>query len=215
MHITNFQNNNINNPFNPHYSYHIYEDDLPLDTKVLGEFLLHKEKQLIKEHPPHDNGGTGLSENSVTSRFIYYNLLEFPECGFLKNHIRKAHDTFCKFLEVDIHESYYVQCWFNVMRKGEEIKLHNHAEDNTGYLSGHICVKVADTTTDYEVPYFKTSYRCKNTPGKITLFPGWLSHKVSTIEKDDVRITIAFDIRTQSSYIQHVNDKLKNHWIKI
>jgi len=101
------------------------------------------------------------------------------------------------------------------MRKGEEIKLHNHADDNTGYLSGHICVKVADTTTDYEVPYFKTSYRCKNTPGKITLFPGWLAHKVSTVEKDDVRITIAFDIRTQSSYIDHVNDNIKNHWIKI
>ena len=45
----------------------------------------------------------------------------------------------------------YVKCWANVMRKGDQIKCHKHAEqykyNEEDYLCGHISIKVDGTTS--------------------------------------------------------------------
>ena len=214
MKITNFQNNNICNPFNPVYSYYIAEDILPIDTKVLTQFLLYKEKELLKKYPPNYAGGTGVNKNSLTTRYIYYNLLEFDDVSFLKNYIRKAHDKFVEKIGVAIEKNYYVQCWYNVLRKKEKIKNHQHFYSNEGYLTGHICVNVNNTSTYYESPYFKKPHEVPNIPGQITLFPGWMGHYTDEVKEDFERVTIAFDIRTEKSYSE-MEQQRKQHWIKI
>ena len=215
MKIINFQNLNIQNPFNPNFSYHILENKTDFDNIFLTKFLLNKEEQIKNMYPGTDDGGTNLGKTSVTSRFLYYNLLEFSETIFLKTIIRKNHDAFLRNLNISIDKNYYVQCWFNVLRKGEKINRHHHAYDNEGYLGGHICVNVNKTYTHYEYPYFGTIFSSLNEPCKITLFPNWLYHYTDKVEEDFNRITIAFDIRTEKSYINSVLPKMKKHWVKI
>ena len=216
MKIIHFQNLNIQNPFNPNYSYYIAEDIIHFNTHFLTDVLLTKEKEIKTMYPAAKDGNTNLGDESVTSRFIHYNLLDFPETSFLKEAIRQSHDTFLRSLNISIEEKYYVQCWFNVLRKGEKIDKHHHAEKNEDcYLGGHICVNVNKTNTYYEDPYFKTPFVSENEPGKITLFPNWLSHYTDRVEENFNRITIAFDIRTEKSYIHNVVPKMKKHWIQI
>lgn len=39
----------------------------------------------------------------------------------------------------------YVQCWANVLRKGQAIKQHHHWDSPYTYLGGHICLDNYDT----------------------------------------------------------------------
>jgi len=213
--LINFKNGEIKNFFNPTYCYFIGEDILPIDTEALSQFLLLKEKELIKKYPSFNDGGTSLGDDSVTARYMHYNLLQFPETSYLKKYIRNTHDKFIKSLNQSIEQNYYVQCWFNIMREGEQIKKHNHSSIHNSYLSGHICVKVKNTNTYYETPYYKDEFPSKNLPGKITLFPDWITHYTDKVSSSEERITIAFDIRNEKLYVKYVKDFMKPHWVKI
>lgn len=216
MKIINFINEKIKNPFNPQYSYFMAEDTLYLTERDLFiEYLLNKEKEILKKYSPGIDGYTNLGSNSLTSRFIHYNLLNFTETAFLKQYIKDVHDRFLKLLKLEPEKNYYVQCWFNVMRKGEQIQKHQHARSNNYYLSGHICVNVEKTNTYYESPYYKEPFASLNEPGKVTLFPSWLPHWTDKVENNFERITIAFDIRTEEAYNNNTVIELKNHWVKI
>tara|TARA_R110001592_G_scaffold141176_2_gene362532 strand:- start:628 stop:1299 length:672 start_codon:yes stop_codon:yes gene_type:complete len=216
MKIIHFVNENKKNPFNPQYSYFMAEDTIHLTERDLFiKYLLDKEKEILKKYPPDLDGHTNLGSDSLTSRFIHYNLLDFTETAFLKEYIRDAHDRFLKVLKLEPEKNYYVQCWFNVMRKGEQIQKHQHARSNSYYLSGHICVNVEKTNTYYESPYYKEPFASLNELGKVTLFPSWLTHWTDKVENDFERITIAFDIKTEEAYNTQIVPELKNHWVKI
>ncbi len=215
MNIFNFVNDKPNNFFNPKFSYYIGEELLDIDVGYLSKFLLSKEKDILNEYPFHSDGETGLSKNSVTTRFVHYNLLDFKKTSFLKEYIRNTHDKFLRRLKQNIDKNYYIQCWYNVMRKGEQIKKHHHAEDQETYLSGHICVKTNNTNTYYEAPYYKKDYASKNIPGKITLFPGWVTHNTDQQSENTERITIAFDILTKDLFDKTVENNMKEHWVLI
>lgn len=212
--IYNIVNEKILNPFNPIYSIHIYENNIIDDLKLdfLKNFLLNFEKEAIKKYDYYSDGGTGLSKNSLTSRFKYYNLLKIKETSYLKNIIRKSYDDFLKQLNLNIEENIYVQCWANVMRKGEKINAHRHETNNYGYLGGHICVSTFNTSTHYVIPYFDKSYSIKNKNGMITLFPGWMEHYTDEVISDEERITIAFDIKTKDTWSDTKTDIDINHF---
>ena len=211
IHITNEP---LKNKFNPSFNYFIYENMLELNFEKLKHDILNLEKDIIEKYPPYNDGNTELGSNSLTSRFIHYNLLQIDETKFLKDIIRKKHDDFSNILEYEIGDTYYVQCWANVMRKGEQIKTHSHAKNNYSYLSGHICVHTENTNTHYIAPYFINEFSSKNELGKITLFPSWLRHYTDEVNTD-LRITIAFDIIEEESFNKYVFDDMKNHWEKI
>jgi hypothetical protein len=215
LNIFNFVSNKPNNFFNPKFSYYIGEEVLDINVDYLSKFLLSKEKDILNKYPFYGDGNTGLNKNSVTTRYIHYNLLNFKETGFLKKHIRDVHDKFLKRLKQKVEKNYYVQCWFNIMRKGEKIKKHFHAEDIESYLSGHLCVKTNNTNTYYEAPYYKTDYASENIPGKITLFPGWVTHHTDQQGENTERITIAFDILTEDLFDKTVKIHMKEHWTLI
>jgi len=215
MKIYNFHNGKLRNNFNPQYSFYLAEDSLDLNTDTMAQLLLNKEKEFLNKYPSFTDGGTGLGNKSITSRFYYYNLLQIPETKFLKKHIRKTHDKFLMNLGYKIETNYYAQCWFNVMREGEQIEKHFHAEKNDGYLSGHICIDVDNTNTYFELPYFDEKYISKNQPNKITLFPSWVKHYTDQVPKNKTRITLAFDIRQEYAYITNIKDDNKFHWEKI
>ena len=104
----------------------------------------------------------------------------------------------------------YIQSWYNVMNKGQNISIHLHDITPTCYLGGHITVQCDDTYTGYTHPALipildegsdnkSFVHQSKNKVGKITLFPNHIPHFTNTHEGDEERITIAFDLVTQNN----------------
>ena len=92
----------------------------------------------------------------------------------------------------------YIQCWYNVLRKGQEIKAHIHDSSNLSYLGGHINVTTNDTYTAYIRSHNQLNepdtYKIKTDIGKLTFFTSSMPHFTNKNPSDDVRITIAFDL---------------------
>ena len=91
----------------------------------LSQQILKNEPKIIDRHPPTGfdhggDGGTGLGPNSLTSRFFYFNVLRWWGTRALRKGIRKGYETYTNIKDKPI----YVQCWANVMRKGQKIKSH-------------------------------------------------------------------------------------------
>tara|TARA_E500000318_G_scaffold104470_1_gene110512 strand:+ start:2613 stop:3248 length:636 start_codon:yes stop_codon:yes gene_type:complete len=199
------------NPFAPNFSFKMGEDIIPTNLNLLKSFFITKEKQLINKYEANSDGGTQLSKNSITTRFVHYNLLAFPEINFLKDIIKNKYEEFIKRTNVHINKSVYIQCWYNVMRKGEQIKKHNHSRLNSKdvFLSGNLCVNVDNTSTYYSPPLFEKVIEIKNKNNQIVFFPSWLEHYTDSVKDNFERITIGFDLK-------HTEDPGKNGvWIKL
>jgi len=198
-------------PFAPYWNYHIGEKYLTsIDLKLLSSYILNKEVELINSHPPGSDGGTRLGPNSMTSRYLFYNLLNtnFEPLRQLHKEIKIFHSEYLpavignKWSPPPLH----IRCWANVMRKGQKIKKHLHSTHEHTYLGGHFTVacedsytiypNVLDISNDHVDPNLTndTKHFSKNVPGKLTLFPNYLPHYTSTHKSDKPRITIAFDI---------------------
>ena len=187
-----------------------------IDFKKLEKFLLKKEKE-VKKLPNTiiegriSDGNTGLGENSTTARYNKYNVLSWSnnEIKKLKQSIIELHNKFLQQLNINKPNQLFVQCWVNIMRKGEQIKPHIHSVLPDCYLGGHICVKCEDTSTYYINSINQISqpesYAVKNEVGKITLFQNYIPHYTDTHNGNKERITIAFDLSLKEkgkNYIQ-------------
>jgi hypothetical protein len=214
--ILTFKNKPTASEFAPIYDYKIYENYLGnfLDVDFIAKTILSKEKKLLKKYPAYNDGNTGLGEHSLTSRYKYFNLLEWEETSFLKNIIKNCHSDFIINLGFK-DKTIYAQCWANVLRKGEQIKRHRHSITGYSYLSGHICIATENTNTHYVTPNTGDIYSSKNIPGKITLFPSYIEHYTDIVENNQERITIAFDLYSEIGWKEDIIDDAKSHWIKL
>ena len=180
----------------------------------LSQQILKNEPKIIDRYPPtafdgEGDGGTGLGPNSLTSRFFYFNVLRWWGTRALRKSIRKGYEMYTNIKDKPI----YVQCWANVMRKGQRIKSHIHdkrplpAHQN---LSGHFNVKVDGLTSTYYngEPHV-------NKDGEMLLFPSFIPHWTDVYNGEGERITVAFDIKSADFYKQDVVEEAKSHWVKI
>ena len=218
MKIYNFQCETFT-PFAPHWDYVMGEKLSQVDYYNLKEEILQKEKDIIGKYDYQHDNNTGLGKYSLTSRSKDYNLLEFDCAGELRKDIRLLHDEFIEGLGFNFNGKIFVQCWANVMRKGQRIKKHCHGFGQYAYLSGHLCVQVNEdlypTSTHYYNPYAVEPWSSPNANNKMTIFPSWLKHDTDRVEDDVERITIAFDIFDESGYTIDVRDDMKSHWIEL
>lgn len=215
MRIIRFTSGQTYTPFAAAWEYYFYEANVGISLEDLKKEILDREQSIIDEHEFEDDWGTKLGAKSLTARSNKYNLLTFGSAIPLKAAIKKTHDKFVTELGAPDPPPIYVQCWANVMRKGDQIAVHSHGKDPYGYLSGHVCVQVTDTNTNYYNPYGGDPWSSHNEVGKITLFPSWVSHGTDKVVDDQERITIAFDIVTEDGYINTINDDMKEHWVKV
>jgi hypothetical protein len=193
--------------FAPEWTFYIFENFIDnINFVELKNLILKKEKEIINSTTPFNDKGictdgyTGLGPNSLTSRFPKFNLLKFQDNNIelLKKNILENHNKFLNKVNFPMPENLYIQCWANVLRKGEQIKPHIHGVKPYTYLGGHICVQCENTNTNYINPMNQTNepeiYSSKNEVGKITLFQNFLPHFTDTHTSDNERITIAFDL---------------------
>jgi hypothetical protein len=199
-----------NNVFAPAWEFPIAEDKITnVNFKKIAKLILAKEKLMLKSSKKKQafigpfvemDGYTGLGKQSLTSRYASYNLLDFkhPEIKKLKRAILVSHERFLEALKVPLYPDLYIQCWANVLRKGEQIKAHLHGVLPDAYLGGQINVQVQDTSTWYINPVNQLNdpelYESKNEVGKITLFQTCLPHYTDKQVSNTPRITIAFDL---------------------
>ena len=95
-----------------------------INVKKLAKKILKNEPRIIKKYPAKSidlkydfDGDTGLGLNSLTSRSCHYNLLNWWGTGLLRKWIRQGYEEYNNIRGRPL----YVQCWANVMRKGEKI----------------------------------------------------------------------------------------------
>jgi len=201
-----FKSEKKNTPFAPEWEYFIWESlDTSINYTSLKNFILRKEKEILNVpisiyDGNFTDGHTGLGKESLTSRFQNYNFLKFKnkEVQKIKGLIIDTHETFLNAINYNFKSKFYIQCWANLMRKGEQIKPHIHSVSPDTYLSGHLCVQCEDTSTHYICPQNQLNnpetISSKNKTGKITLFQSCIPHYTDKHNSNKERITIAFDI---------------------
>jgi hypothetical protein len=205
MKIINFKSKSRNNFFAPEWNYFLGEDFIKdINFKNLSNFFLKKKIEILnlsltKEKKIVD-GYTGLGENSTTSRFNKYNVFSWKnkDIDKLKKNILHFHKKFLNFFKIKLPKELYIQCWVNIMKKGEKINPHLHSADPDCYLGGHICIQVNQTSTYYINPINQINdpeiYKSENKIGKITLFQNNIPHYSDEHKYDEERITVAFDL---------------------
>jgi len=198
--------------FAPEYEYYLFESFIDhIDFKDMAKFILNKEKDILKL-PYSRDGYTGLGKKSITTRFNKFNVLKWKNKNIklLKNTILKFHHYILQHFKQPIPKELYIQCWANIMRKGEQIKPHLHDVSPTGYLGGHICVQCDNTSTYYINPINQINdpetHSSENKVGKITLFQSNIPHYTDIHKSNNERITIAFDLQihkpTKDNYLR-------------
>ena len=191
-----------NNVFAPAWEFPIAEDKITtVNFKKIAKFILAQEKLILKSSTMQGGyGDTVLGKISLTSHYGSYNLLDLknPEIKKLTKAILVSHARFLEALKVPLYPELYIQCWANVLRKGEQIKPHIHSVLPDTYLGGQINVQVQKTSTWYINPVNQINdpelYESKNEVGKLTFFQNCVPHYTDKQVSTTPRITIAFDL---------------------
>jgi len=191
--------------FAPEYDYTIFETvNKEINFEELAKFILSKEKEIVSL-PVTGDAYTGMREDSTTTRFDKYNVFKWKDKNIemLKHFICNFHDDIVgKYFKQELPKELYIQCWANIMRKGDQIKPHLHNIGPTCYLGGHICVQCDDTSTYYINPINQINdpmtFESKNRVGKISIFPNNIPHYTDIQKSDKERITIAFDLMIEN-----------------
>ena len=199
--------------------YHIKQLQTDIDCVELSKLLLKKEPEIIKKYPPTGvngiptDGNTGLGENSTTSRFYHYNVLNWEGTDLLKKYIKLGYEEYTGLKDTAI----YVKCWVNVMRKGDQIKPHQHAHidyKENNYLCGHFNAQVDGTTSTF---YQLNDHveKMKNISGNIIFFPSYVFHWTNLYNGNSQRITCAFDIKSKEFFEFSVDLDARSKWVKV
>ena len=210
-----FKSNPPQTIFAPQWEYFIAETILSnIDFQNIAKFILKMEDKILKKFKPSIDGYTELGPNSLTSRFSKWNLLNYKQkcsdIAKLSDAILELHDMFLGRLQEmqRVPESYpkelWIQCWANVLRKGEKIEMHLHSVSPDVYLGGFVCVQTdigeTSTQTHYVCPANQINdpftIDIDNIVGGMTLFQNCIPHYSDTYMGEKERITIAMDIKT-------------------
>ena len=191
-----------------------------IDCAKLAKKVLEEEPKIIKAYPPlQGNGepgdaGTGLGKESLTARFYWYNVLNWPEAEGLDNWIFDGYEKFSRSKT----DKLFVKCWANVMRKGEKIEPHTHSPwmlDPKHFVSGNLTVQTdGSTTTNY------SSYECipeciRNVEGVMHFFNGGTEHWTSRYNGEGERITVAFDVMSEEYYEEMASPDVRDKIVEI
>ena len=145
-----------------------------------------------------------------------YNIFDWDE-DIIKNLADKIYCSYTEYINqlcynVIPKDKLWIRGWGVRIDPDNYLNHHAHSFHENTYLSGNLSISNLDTTTDYFFPYlgwYFGYWKVKNVPGKMTLFPSWLEHKVDKNTTGQVRFSLGFDIFTEQSisYIRENRNK--------
>jgi hypothetical protein len=163
---------------------------------------IEKNEKTILDYEYTNTGGTGLNENHITTRFGRYNLLEQDEPAFkeLLTFLRYSYLEYVQKQQLELKDLQIV-CWANILRKDEGMDSHAHGAQPDSYLSGNMHFGDYHTNTVYHSNFDPESkIALPNKKGGCVIFPSCTPHYVEPHTRDDVRISVAFDLRLTNSF---------------
>ncbi len=165
-----------------------------LNAKLLADI-----ERMTSPRPPMPPGGTWQTDTDMHKR---------PQFKELTDVLRKAIGGALRFLELDYKDFVLTACWANFNPTGGQNSAHTHPNN---YISGVYYVSIptgADVIefTDPRPAAVANMARAKTLnrfngnrmtvqvkPGRIVLFPAWLSHSVPLNRTNQERVSIAFN----------------------
>ncbi len=145
-----------------------------------------------------------------------YNIFDWDE-DIIKNLADKIYCSYTEYINqlcynVIPKDKLWIRGWGVRIDPDDYLNHHAHSFHENTYLSGNLSISNLDTTTDYFFPYlgwYFGYWKVKNVPGKMTLFPSWLEHKVDKNTTGQVRFSLGFDMFTEQSisYIRENRNK--------
>jgi len=115
--------------------------------------------------------------------------------------------------KVHNYHDYALAGWVNVYNKGGYLNWHKHGPENVvhdGRWHGYVAVNAEPSKTLYK-DNDNNITEIENQNGFITLSPAGFYHRTTEWEKDNPRITIAFDVIKR----EQIDPLLINRWIPI
>lgn len=188
---------------------YLYSFDLnSLDNNKIFEECLTSENYLKSLFPPTELGVYGNYTGAIHKN---YNLFTLPN-----KEISKLYRELVKYCLplLNNKKDYWVQCWFNVFRKGEKVNWHAHWPPEKKVWHGFYCVNVGESYTEYKIPNVKDIIKIPSKEGRLVFGKSdGDEHKSSPwYSEEKPRITIAFDVIPVSSLTQD-NSFYLNHYI--
>jgi len=164
------------------------------DCLILKDYILNKETYFKSLG---EDSYLGTSDNSLTGRWKYYNLIEDETVNQI------ILDPIKQFLSKHNILPTYCQCWANIFRNKEGIKLHQHG--NFGWSANLFIFGNPCPGTFYE-----NIGSIPNEPGVFTFFNSSIFHGVDEINYD-LRISFGFDFVKESNldYLFHKTFKIQ------
>ncbi len=135
-----------------------------------------------------------------------YNIFDWDQ-DIIKSLADKIYWSYTEYInqlcyDVIPKDKLWIRGWGVRIEPGDYLNHHAHAFHENTYLSCSISVSDLNTTTDYFFPYlgwYFGYWKVNNVPGKMTLFPSWLEHKVDKNTTGQVRFSLGFDMFTEQS----------------
>lgn len=93
----------------------------------------------------------------------------------------------------------YIHGWANVLRNDEWISRHSHFTNSESYLACTYYLTTNKTSLYLENSLSGEFSGISTEQRKIVFFPAWMPHWSDKVEGDTVRISLAFDLVTESS----------------
>ena len=186
-----WKNWNPNTPFAPIF-------DLPLWIEDFDPWFTEELISIIKKN------NLGICHDVWKNYNIFQWDCEVIE--YLKKIIITVYKNYMYCLNLPFENTLWIRGWAINLTKNDGLRLHSHSFHENTYLSGNFMISNNKTTTDYVIPHLTTNYgfyKVENIPGRMTLFPSWVQHKVDPIS-DEERFSIGFDLFTKHS-VEYIN----------
>ena len=158
-----------------------------------------------------------LLASKLPMEWTTYNIFDWDE-DIIKNLVNKIYLSYTEYInelsyEVIPKDKLWIRGWGVRIDPDDYLNHHAHSFHENTYLSGNLSISNLETTTDYFFPYlgwYFGYWKVKNVPGKMTLFPSWLEHKVDKNTTGQIRFSLGFDMFTEQS-ISYVRNNRNNN----
>ena len=163
------------------------------------------------------DGLEDLLASKLPMEWTTYNIFDWDE-DIIKNLVDKIYLSYTEYInelsyEVIPKDKLWIRGWGVRIDPDNYLNHHAHSFHENTYLSGNLSISNLETTTDYFFPYlgwYFGYWKVKNVPGKMTLFPSWLEHKVDKNTTGHMRFSLGFDIFTEHSISYIRNNRNDN-----
>ena len=185
--------------------------------KTLYDYVLDLETNIIsKEELVSSVPKSGMDPYQYTQQWKQHNLFD-DVVGLGGEHLQR----FKKIPEIDqllklVREHYlihlanlnyprikaYIHGWANVLRKDQWITPHTHIDGEESYLAATYYLTTNNTNLYmHDASHTQTCAAVSTEAGKLVIFPSWIPHWSDKCEDENLRVSLAFDIVTETTVL--------------